>query len=80
MEVLNENKNSGQWKTRPFLILSQENFYKSTIQYRWLDLLEIVEDLEAKEESVEIESLSYFEILQETKLIHLIPPPFQESQ
>jgi hypothetical protein len=50
------------------------------MQYQRPDLFEIEEDLEEKKESVEIESLSYFEILFEIKLFHLIPPPFQKSQ
>ena len=50
------------------------------MQYLLLDPFEIEEDPEPKKESVEIESLSYFEILGEIKLIHLIPPLLQESQ
>jgi hypothetical protein len=50
------------------------------MQYLRPDLFEIEEDPGARKESVEIESLSYFEILYEIKLIHLIAPPFQESQ
>jgi hypothetical protein len=50
------------------------------MRYLWPDLFEIEEDPEPKKESVEIESLSYLEILYEINLIHLIPPPFQKSQ
>ena len=56
------------------------NFRKPAMQYLRPDLFEIEEDPGARKESPEIESLSYFEILYEIKLIHLIAPPFQESQ
>jgi len=72
--------NSDQLKVPRLLASQQPNFRKPTMQYLRPDPFEIEEDPEPKKESVEIEFLSYFEILCEIKLIHLIPPLLQESQ
>ena len=72
--------NSDQLKVPRLLASQQPNFRKPTMQYLRSDLLETEEDPEPKKESAEIESLSYFVIFCEIKMIHLIPPPFQESQ
>ena len=59
MEALGQSTHSDQRKDCSFPILSQENSRKSTTRYRWPDLPGTEEDLEVKEESIEIEPISY---------------------
>jgi len=80
MEDLDRATNSDRREDPRFSILQEVNTHKLTTYYLQPDPFEIKEDPEPKKESIEIESLSYFDILFGINLFHLIPPLFHESQ